>query len=353
VILISRIVSALILGLVGYQVGASSQVQRVVDDYIDVTLQIGALVLIGVITGFVVGGVLGKLIQRGLSDVDDSLRTRTGGELVVGAFGLLVGLIVAAIFGFIAVRPLEFAGTYLLLPMTLIIAYVFAELAAAKHVEILRLVGVRVGRGEALGKLLDSSVLIDGRIDAIVKAGFLEGELIVPVFVLEELQRIADTSEELRKARGRRGLEVVQKLRKARLVSTPGEDYPDIGAVDSKLVRLARDHGYAIVTTDVNLRKVAQAQQVRVLSVNELADAMKPDFVTGERFELKVVREGKEAGQGVGYLDDGTMVIVDRGSDSVGQEVQVEVASVLQSPTGKLIFTRMAEDQSAPATVEV
>jgi uncharacterized protein YacL len=340
-ITVSRIVSALILGLVGFQIGKSADVAARLPGYVDDTLRYGGLILTGAITGWVVGGLIGQFVERGLDRLGETLRTRSAAELVVGALGLIVGLAVAFLMS-LALRGLEFVSTYLVLPLTLIVAYVFAEIAAVKHVEILRLVGVRVEKTDAQGKLLDTSVLIDGRIADIVNTGFIEGALVVPVFVLEELQHIADSSDELRRARGRRGLDVVQKLRKARAVTTPGDEYPDIPAVDSKLVSMARDNNYAIVTTDFNLNKVAQIQQVKVLNVNELANAIKPEFVPGEQFKLKVIREGKEAGQGVGYLDDGTMVIVDQGRASMGEQVMVEVTSVLQSPSGKLVFTRMA-----------
>jgi uncharacterized protein YacL len=225
--------------------------------------------------------------------------------------------------------------------MTLIIAYVSAELAAAKHRDILRLFGARIEGDGARGKLLDTSALIDGRVADVALAGFLEGVLVVPVFVLEELQHIADSSDDVRRARGRRGLEVVTRLRKAKRLTTTDEDPVDIQQVDSKLVRIASMHAWLIVTNDVALAKVAHAQGVGVLNVNELANALKPEFVPGERFELKVVREGKEAGQGVGYLDDGTMVIIDGGASSLGTSVEVEVSSMLQSPTGKLVFVRL------------
>lgn len=338
-IIISRIVCALILGLIGYQIGNSADLASVLnlDTNIEKSIQYAALITVGIISGLIVGGLVGKLIQRLIENINSALRTRSGAELVVGALGLIVGLCVAFLIS-LPLRQLPFVEKYAPLIMTLVVAYVFAEIAAAKYVEILRLVGIRVDKGGAQGKLLDTSVLIDGRIGDIVKTGFLEGELIVPVFVLEELQHIADSSEDIRRARGRRGLEVVHKLRKDRRLTTPDEDYPDIEAVDSKLVRLARDNGYIIVTNDFNLNRIAQAQQVPVLNVNELANAIKSEFVAGERMSLKIVREGKEAGQGVGYLDDGTMVIVENAATERGNEVDVEVASVLQSPTGKLVF---------------
>lgn len=339
-VLVSRIVAALILGIGGYQLGDNSGLQQRLPGYADIALNFGVLILLGVIAGWFIGGILGKLLERAIGGVNDRAMDRTGSELVVGAVGLVVGLAVSALLS-IPVSQLKPIGPYLLLPMTLVIAYVGSELAAAKHRDILRLFGAKVESDGARSKLLDTSALIDGRIADIARAGFLEGELVVSVFVLEELQHIADSHEDVRRARGKRGLEVVTKLRKEKRLITIDEDPTAIQAVDSKLVRVASSHDWAIVTNDVNLAKIAAAQGVHVLNVNELANALKPEFVPGEHFELKIVREGKERGQGVGYLDDGTMVIVDQGGDSVGERVEVEVSSMLQSPTGKLVFTRL------------
>ena len=341
-ILVSRIVAALILGIAGYQLGDNSGLTERLPGYAEIALNFGLLILLGVIMGWVVGGLLGKLLQRSLFGLSERAADRSGSELVVGALGLIVGLAVSALLS-LPVSQLEPIGPYLLLPMTLIIAYVTAELAASKHRDILRLFGARVEGDGASGKLLDTSALIDGRVADVALSGFLEGDLVVPVFVLEELQHIADSSDDVRRARGRRGLEVVTRLRKAKRLSTVDEDPIGIEQVDSKLVRLAADRNWVIVTNDVALQKVADAQGVRVLNVNELANALKPEFVPGERFELKVVREGKERGQGVGYLDDGTMVIVDGGASALGDTVEVEVSSMLQSPTGKLVFSRLGK----------
>jgi uncharacterized protein YacL len=348
VVLVSRIVAALILGIAGYQVGDRSDLAGRLPGYAEIALNFGLLIVLGAIAGWFVGGLLGKLLERGLARFSARAADRAGAELVVGALGLIVGLAVSALLS-LPVSQLEPIGPYLLLPLTLIISYVSAELAAAKHRDILRLFGIKLESSAegARSKLLDTSALIDGRVADIALSGFIEGELVVPVFVLEELQHIADSDDAARRARGRRGLEVVTRLRKARRVTTIDEDPQQAQQVDSKLVRLAATHGWMIVTNDVALAKVAAAQDIPVLNINELANALKPEFVPGERFELKVVREGKEHGQGVGYLDDGTMVVVDHGLDVIGQTVEVEVSSMLQSPTGKLVFTRLHPQASS------
>lgn len=344
-VLVSRILAALILGIAGYQIGERSDLTERLPGYAEIALNFGVLIALGAIAGWFIGGLLGKLFERAIARLGERTADRTGSELVVGVMGLIVGLAIGALLA-LPILQLDPFGDYLLLPVTLAIAYVSAELAASRHKEILRLFGATVDGDGARSKLLDTSALIDGRVADVALAGFLEGELVVPVFVLEELQRIADSSDDVRRARGRRGLEVVTRLRKKRRLATIDEDPTNVQQVDSKLVRLASDRGWVIVTNDVGLQKVADAQAVAVLNVNELANALKPEFVPGECFDLKVVREGKERGQGVGYLDDGTMVVVDGGADAIGETVEVEVSSMLQSPTGKLVFTRI---HKAPA----
>jgi uncharacterized protein YacL len=196
---------------------------------------------------------------------------------------------------------------------------------------------------QQLGMLVDTSAIIDGRIGDLISTGFVDRELVIPVFVLQELQRVADSTDPQRRARGRRGLEVVHDLRLSKhAVATPEIAVPDVTDVDAKLVRVAHELDIPILTTDYNLNKVAQIQGVQVLNVNDLANALKPAVLPGEALRVKVIREGKEAEQGVGYLDDGTMIVVEGARDHIGELVETEVTSVLQSPSGKMIFTRLA-----------
>ena len=167
----------------------------------------------------------------------------------------------------------------------------------------------------------------------------------MPEFVLRELQQVADSGDPLKRARGRRGLEVVQGLRSEVTVATPEIDFPELADVDAKLLKLAKQRGLRILTTDYNLNRLARIQDVVVLNVNELANALKPAVLPGERLEIRLIREGKEHDQGVGYLDDGTMVVVEGGRRRVGDTVGVQVTSVLQSPSGKMIFTRIGDDR--------
>lgn len=199
-------------------------------------------------------------------------------------------------------------------------------------------------------KYLDTSVIIDGRILDIARTGFLEGELVVPQFVLAELRHIADSGDGMRRARGRRGLDVLQKLQKEAGVTVDETDYPDAAEVDVKLLRLCRDGGGAVVTNDYNLNKVAGVTGIRVLNVNDLANAVKPMLMTGEELRVQVVREGKEPGQGVAYLDDGTMIVIENGRRHVGQAINVTVTTVLQTSAGRMIFTKANGEPVAPRT---
>jgi uncharacterized protein YacL len=191
-------------------------------------------------------------------------------------------------------------------------------------------------------KIVDTSVIIDGRIHDVIESGFLDGRLLVPQFVLRELQQVADSSDPLKRARGRKGLETLQSIKKISSVEveiTPS-DFPEIREVDLKLIELARRTGGKLVTNDFNLNKVARVRDVPVLNINELANALKPVVLPGEPMRVFILKEGKEPNQGVAYLDDGTMVVVDDGKGLVGQTVEIVVTSVLQTTAGKMFFGR-------------
>ncbi len=311
-----------------------------------------AIVLGGAFAGWLFGAVAGSAFARGIRRIETAAINRPASELLVGGAGLIVGLLVAALLG-LAISSLPYVGSYALLPLFLLLGYVFSTVGARKARSLLRLVGINPERfesspaerrdGPGTAKLVDTSAIIDGRITGIVETGFIDSELVIPVFVLEELQRVADSHDPQRRARGRRGLEVVHDLRLSkRRISTPDIKYADLTEVDAKLLRLAQERRLPILTTDYNLNKLAKAMNVRVLNVNELSNALKPAVVAGERLRVKVIREGKEADQGVGYLDDGTMIVVEAARSMIGATVDTEVTSILQSPSGKMIFTRLA-----------
>jgi uncharacterized protein YacL len=340
VILVSRIVLALLGALAAYQGAASLSLSSRVGSPYSYALW-AAMVVVGALVGFILGGIAGRWLRGRLRMLDRAADRRSAAELTVGALGLVVGLIAAALAG-IAVAQLPIVGPYLLLPVVLLVAYVFTRIAARKHVDILRLVGVRSRTTQT--RVIDTSAIIDGRLVEVMRTKFLSGAIVVPDFILDELQHVADSSDPLKRARGRRGLDIVEEMKKASNggFSIRNTDRGVDEQVDSRLVRLARELGASIVTTDYNLNKVAQIQGVEVLNVNELANALKPAVLPGEPLSIKVIREGREYDQGVGYLDDGTMIVVEGGRKLMGQQVDVEVTSILQSPSGKMIFTRVA-----------
>jgi len=207
------------------------------------------------------------------------------------------------------------------------------------------LVGMEYRRGRQPGagyKILDTSVIIDGRIADICKTGFLEGVLVIPGFVLQELQRIADSADVLKRNRGRRGLDTLSVLQQmpAVTVQIMHQDFPDIAAVDEKLLRLAKKLKGKLLTNDINLNKIAGLQKIVVLNINDLSNAVKTVVLPGEEMMIKIIKEGKEPGPGVGYLDDGTMVVIENGRNLLNQRVAVNVTSVLQTTAGRMVFAK-------------
>ncbi|KAB2951438.1 PIN/TRAM domain-containing protein [Heliorestis acidaminivorans] len=278
-------------------------------------------------------------------------------ELIGGAIGLIVGLIIANLLD-ASVSGLPWFGTYLSVAVSLVLGYVGMRLGVKKREEIQGYINVipkfgsakerfqvqqrEVAKSNPCYKVLDTSVIIDGRVADICKSGFLDGTLVIPAFVLEELQHIADSSDLLKRNRGRRGLDVLNKIRKELdvTVEIDQRDYDDLSEVDSKLVRLCQELGGQIITNDYNLNKVAELQGVKVLNINELANALKPVVLPGEEMTVQVIKDGKESGQGVAYLDDGTMIVVEGGRRFMGQTISVLVTSVLQTAAGRMIFAK-------------
>jgi len=341
-VVVSRIVLAVLLGLGAWQGGAS----LLPTDWSGLP-RYGAwigVIVVGVGIGYLLGGLFGKWLAERMKALERAADRRSAAELIVAALGLIVGLVVAALAG-IAVSRLPKVGVYLAVVVALVVAYVFSRIGARRHVDILRLVGIRPRQQlpPVPPRLIDTSAIIDGRLVDVVKTHFLSGQLVVPTFVLDELQRVADSSDSLKRARGRRGLELVEELKAAANggFMVRERDYDDIEGVDGKLLRLAQELGAEIVTTDFNLNKVASIHGVEVLNLNDLANALKPAVLPGESLRVKIIREGREYEQGIGYLADGTMIVVEGGKGLVGREVDVEVTSVLQSSSGKMIFTKV------------
>jgi uncharacterized protein YacL len=275
-------------------------------------------------------------------------------RLFVGALGavggvLLAQLVAAALIVF--VEPIGSpAGRGFLALLLAYLGVVFAIRREEELAGVTRRVFPGIGSTRDRSyKVLDTSVIIDGRIADICQAGFLEGTILVPQYVLRELQQVADSSDSLKRNRGRRGLDVLQRLKGLPNIRTELSDldFPQIREVDRRLIETARACSGAVVTTDYNLNKVAELHGVRVLNVNELANALRPVFLPGEVLQVHILREGKEAAQGVAYLEDGTMVVVDQGRRHIGQTVAVTVTTVLQTAAGRMIFSRVGDDGQA------
>ncbi len=268
-----------------------------------------------------------------------------------GTFGLFLGLVIAQLLGY-AFSGLQ--NSTIRISISVILSCVFGYMGlvlGGKKVEEFKWPGwgffAKGSQKKNGGKILDTSVIIDGRVADICETDFLEGPLVIPQFILQELQHIADSADNLKRARGRRGLDILNRMQKGDTVEVKvvDDDYPDIKEVDAKLIALAREMNAKIVTNDFNLNKVAQLQGVPVLNINQLANALKPMVLPGEVLHLQIMREGKEQGQGVAYLDDGTMVVVENASRHLGQEVEASVTSILQTTAGRMIFTTLKEEQ--------
>jgi uncharacterized protein YacL len=279
-------------------------------------------------------------------------------RLFGAVIGSLLGIIGAFLFSLVLRNSLPDGRTRSLLQLSvlLLMTYIGLVVGASKG-DLLNLAalgglfaGDRPGRRNT--KVLDTSAIIDGRIADIAETGFLEGVLILPEFVLRELQMVADSSDSSKRQRGRRGLDVLQRMRgNANItVQIVEEDYPHIKEVDLKLIELARQLEAKIITNDFNLNKVAQVRGVPVLNINDLANSLRPVVLPGEKMRVVIMKEGKEFDQGVGYLDDGTMVVVDHARRLIGRSVEICVTSVLQTASGKMIFGRL-DDGSRPEAV--
>jgi len=277
-------------------------------------------------------------------------------EFVTAVLGLLVGLLLGLLLGLPLSNVEGSLGTWLPLGVSLFLGLGMMGLTVAKRFDLIAAAegaGLvrRPGDDDAhrAGEpriVVDTSVLIDGRVAEIVESGFIYGTLVVPRFVLEELQHIADSSDTLRRNRGRRGLEILSRMQRdpRTPIEVVDDEAPAIAEVDAKLVELAKRRSRVVLTNDFNLNRVAELQGVRVMNINSLANAVKPAVLPGEELHVKVIQEGKEAGQGVGFLDDGTMIVIEGGARLMDRDVDVSVTRVLQTVAGRMIFAQPRVD---------
>ena len=309
-----------------------------------------SLLLVMVLSVGGIGYVLGPHVSAALvRNVRHAVRSASVVDLVAVGVGLAFGGVVSALLAVpLAILPDPLGSVLPFAVAVAVCALAITVTLLRKRDLIAPWIRGRETRAEPVAPvsaarpavLLDTSVVIDGRIADLARTGFLDARLLIPRFVLEELQFIADAGEPLRRARGRRGLDTLNRLRQDRPeeVEVLDVDVPEAREVDAKLVRLARERGLPILTNDYNLGRVAEVQDVPVLNLNELAAALRPPVLPGEELRLRVVQEGREAGQGVGFLDDGTMVVVDGGRSLVGQQTNVTVTRLLHTGAGRMVF---------------
>lgn len=342
---IARILGMIILGLIGGYLGAQlGRIANLSEEYYAAVIG-----LVGAMMGLALTPLFTTQPMRALRAVLVRVPVQT---LAAGLTGLVIGLIIAALLSFpLSLLPSPFGQ---LLPFlgVLLFSYLGIAVFVMRQTDIFSVLRYLPGRapveeaqetGASRTILLDTSVIIDGRIADIAQTGFLSGTLLIPRFVLNELQYIADSPDSLRRQRGRRGMEVLSRLQKDTIVPVRISDIDVEGVrdVDDKLVILARQLRCPILTNDYNLNRIAELQGVAVLNVNELANAVKLVLLPGESLTVNIIQEGREAGQGVGYLDDGTMVVVEDGRDHLHIETTVTVTKVLQTAAGRMIFAKV------------
>lgn len=364
--MIDRIIKS-IMGLIGIAIGVALYYRVVVlfpnaQDLSGINKILGGIVS-GIMMGIIFYLIAPRLVKEGKRTanwVETELSKMPAVEIMISSVGLIIGLFIAYLISPLLMElKIPVVGTLLSVLVYIFMAYIGINLARRNREEIFNIPNLikrystkekdkdgkdKISCKDHSGcpKVLDTSVIIDGRIADICKTGFIEGTLVIPEFVLQELRHIADSSDDLKRVRGRRGLDILNMIQKELDVEVEisGQDFDDISEVDTKLLKLAQVLGGKVVTNDYNLNKVAQFQGVEVLNINELANAIKPVVIPGEEMVLSVVKEGKEHNQGVAYLDDGTMIVVDSGRKYMNQTITVVVTSVLQTAAGRMIFAK-------------
>ncbi|MCR3758078.1 PIN/TRAM domain-containing protein [Clostridium felsineum] len=306
---------------------------------------------------FIISPWINSLILKLMDYLERTIQKIPVSEVLFGTGGAIIGLIIASLLASslnrISSGAFAYIFTIIFIIVNIIMAVFGADVAIKKREELINLFynlrksGVgkeKKSKGVSKGspKILDTSVIIDGRIFDICQTDFIEGTLIIPGFVLKELRHIADSSDGLKRNRGRRGLDILNKIQKELNIEVKiyDKDFPDIQEVDLKLLKLAEVMKGKVITNDYNLNKVAEFQGVPVLNINELANAVKPVVLPGEEMTIQIIKDGKESGQGIGYLDDGTMIVVEGGRSHIGETREVTVTSVLQTAAGRMIFAR-------------
>lgn len=309
-------------------------------------------VIVGFIFYFILSSPLSELLMKRISQTEDRLSKMNLKELALSVIGCFVGLVLANLIG-LAFNGFGALGTFIVVLLNIIFGILGIRVARRKKddvnvrslKEVLMTTPPSTTEDSIYGrpKILDTSVIIDGRILDLLQTGFIEGKIVIPDFVLEELRHIADSADGLKRQRGRRGLDILNEIQKQLAVPVEIREFTTNQPmeVDSMLLKMADSMDAFVVTNDFNLNKVAEFQGVRVLNINELANAIKPVVLPGEEMRVTIIKAGKEQGQGVAYLNDGTMIVIDGGSRYIGETKTVVVTSVLQTAAGRMIFTKM------------
>ncbi len=348
---ILRAVFAVVFTVTGFLLGREAYVYLVAPHFAAESLQLAFTIgvpLAGALLGLFVAPVAQSVFEKELNAIERAIERLAPYEIAGGAIGLIAGLVIAflirsVVFEFISTTGRS--GSYVAILLYIVLSVFFAYLGArvgSRKIVPLSLAGAHAGGN--IPKIIDTSIIVDGRIVEILQAGFLEGPFILPRFILRELQAVADSADALKRTRGRRGLEVLNRLQELGSLEISEIDYDGVREADAKLVRLARELGGKLVTNDYNLNRVAHVEGVAVLNVNELANAVKPVVLPGEELHIAVIRDGKEPHQGVGYLDDGTMIVVENGRPLIGESTDVVVTSVLQTVAGRMIFAKARKE---------
>lgn len=331
-----------------------NNILNITNDYIRFAVKIGTSLFFGLIL-YSLSGRFREFFRSFINQIKQELLKRPLHEIILASIGLVIGLIIAFLLTqLINNFNIGFFGSVISLIIYLVLGYLGLSLPIDNKDAIISVfrdnqIPSRKSNVDSkktnnkIKKILDTSAIIDGRILELSKTGFLEGPLMLPLFILEELQHIADSSDSLKRNRGRRGLEVINGIRELPSIDVIIVDkmYDEIEEVDSKLIRLALDEHSKIITNDFNLNKVAEVQGVEVLNINELANALKPVAIPGESMHVQIIKQGQEQNQGVAYLDDGTMIVVENGKEYIGESLDVQVTSVLQTNAGKMIFAKI------------
>lgn len=305
------------------------------------------------ITTYIFSDRIAGLIKRASDELEERITRFTPEKYFSAISGLLLGLIIAYLI-MLPVSSLQIAWFYM--PLSFIVYILCVYIMIRTMLKITPKITRLRRRWAILGaenpaeeqalfavKILDTSAIIDGRIEDVYRTGIIEGNIAVPSFVLAELQRIADSADAMRRSKGRRGLDILASMQK----DFPGrveilhKDYEELQETGQKLVRLASERNSVLITSDYNLNKIALVQGVRAINLNDLANALKPVLLAGESFVVRVIREGREEGQGIAYMSDGTMIVIENGKDLIGQNAEVEVTSVLTTSAGRMIFARI------------